>query len=1006
MVATDFARRLQRLPAPASAVQARSGRERWTAALAAGDADHLPARAGDLAREPALSALLDAVFGNSGYLTSVAEREPAFVLNLLENGPERAAEAMRAQCAAIRAAARDGSDPGAALRIAKRRVALLVAVADIAGLWPLEQVTLCLSWFADEALQCLSTYLLGQAARRGLIARAEAAEPERGSGLLVIGMGKLGAFELNYSSDIDLIVLYNPEAISTADPNALPLQINRLTRALVRGLSELTANGYVFRCDLRLRPDPGSTPPAISVLGAEVYYETLGQNWERAAMIKARPVAGDLTEGAAFLQRLTPFVWRKHLDFAAIQDIHSIKRQINAHRGGGRIAVAGHNIKLGRGGIREIEFFVQTQQLIWGGRLSELRVRGTIDALAALRSAGKIGGETERELASAYRFLRRVEHRLQMINDEQTHTVPADPVLLDQLAVFLGYTDRGAFERELMAVLACVEGHYAELFEDAPGLGLRGGGGGNLVFTGSEPDPDTLETLVRMGFRNPGVVDGVIRGWHHGRCRAMRSTRARELLTELGPVLLGALSKMPDPDTAVLAFDKFLNALPAGVQLFSLFYAEPDLLRLVVEVLGVAPRLGEHLARRPALLDCVLSPDFFAKPPPAAKLERELGKLLADARYTEERLDVSRRWANDRKFQVGVQCVRGLLSTAETLDAWTGIAEAALRALLPAIAADFAQTHGHIAGGGLAIIGMGKLGSREMTAASDLDLIFVYGARSPREVSDGAKPLAAAQYYARLSQRLISALSAPTAEGYLYAVDMRLRPSGMAGPIAVSIESFRAYQMDHAWTWERMALTRARVVTGSAALEAEIEAVTREVLARRRDAVELVQDVADMRQRMVREHPAASIWDIKHQRGGLIDIEFIVQYLQLRHAHDYPQVLSVGTADALARIDRAGLIDPQVASILHEALALWQTLQVRLRLMIADDQATGDALDAPLPLKRALAGVDNLPFEALVGKMRETATQVLAIFEDLIDRPAAVTDERASRLMSADAARK
>lgn len=994
MVATDFASRLRALPPPADAGQARLGRERWLAAAAACDENGLAARAAALSRQPALAALGDAVFGNSGFLTAIAEREPALAVTLFEDGPDAIVERLYAGLKAVRAAARDGVDPGQALRIAKRRLALAVAVGDIAGLWPLEQVTRHLSCFAEEALGCAATFLLSAAARRGVLSLATPADPESGSGLLVIGMGKLGACELNYSSDIDLIVLYDPETIASADPAALPLHLNRLTRALVRALSELTAAGYVFRCDLRLRPDPGSTPPAISVLGAEAYYETLGQNWERAAMIKARPVAGDRAQGEGFLGRLTPFVWRKHLDFAAIQDIHSIKRQINAHRGGGKIAVAGHNIKLGRGGIREIEFFVQTQQLIWGGRLPQLRVRGTVDALAALRAAGKIDGATELELASAYRFLRRVEHRLQMINDEQTHTLPGDQGALAHLACFLGYTDRGDFERELLAVLHTVEGHYAELFEDAPGLGVHGARGGNLVFTGSEPDPETLRSIQRIGFANPGVVDSAIRGWHHGRCRAMRSTRARELLTELTPVLLGALAEMPDPEAAFLAFDKFLNALPAGVQLFSLFHAEPDLLRLVVEILGIAPRLGEHLARRPSLLDSVLSADFFVAPPPLARLEGELAAVLARGRCTEEYLDLSRRWANDRKFQVGVQCVRGLLTTAEAVDAWSDIAEAALRALLPVIEDDFARMHGRIGGGGLAIIAMGKLGGREVTSGSDLDLIFVYGAPSPRELSDGPRPLAAGQYYARLSQRLISALSAPTAEGQLYTVDMRLRPSGTAGPIAVSFVSFRSYQMDQAWTWEQMALSRARVIAGPVALAAAIEKVIRDVLTRERDGEALVCDVAEMREKMAREHPAAALWEIKHRRGGLVDIEFIAQYLQLRHGAAHPGVLATNTARALERLGMAGLIDPAPLATLQDALALWQTVQVRLRLMVGDDAASAAVEDAPPPLKRALAGVAGLDFADLVARIRERLDQVVAIFAALVEGPAAAAQAR------------
>lgn len=707
-------------------------------------------------------------------------------------------------------------------------------------------------------------------------------------------------------------------------------------------------------------------------------------------MIKARPVAGDRRAGAEFLDRLRPYIWRKNLDFAAIQDIHSIKRQINAHRGSGRIAVAGHNIKLGRGGIREIEFFVQTQQLIWGGRIPEVRVRGTVEGLRALARAGKITGEAAVRLASDYALLRRIEHRLQMINDEQTHTLPEDPLKLAALATFLGYADVDAFSEALLAVLRSVENQYADLFEDAPSLSVDGGIGGNLVFTGGESDPDTLRTLAGLGFRSPERVDAAVRGWHHGRCRAMRSVRARELLTELTPLLLEALAAKPDPDAAFLAFDQFLNALPAGVQLFSMFHAHTDLLRLLTEILGVAPRLGEELSRRASLFDSVLSPDFFAPPPCAQALLAELSGMLAHVHFLEEHLDQSRRWAGERRFQVGVQLIRGLIETPAAAIAYSNVADVALRALLPRIEAEFAEQHGYVPGCEIAVVALGKLGSREMTATSDLDLILIYSTPAFDAVSDGQRPLPASQYFARLSQRLINAITAPTAEGKLFEVDMRLRPSGKAGPIATSLESFRRYQRDQAWTWEQMALTRARVIAGPPPLCAEIGAAIHGVLTRRRDGAALLTDVAEMRARMAREHPGQSLWDVKPLRGGVIDIEFIVQYLQLRHAHEHPDVLSPTTATALDRMAEAGLIDAPSAATLRQALTLWQAVQGRLRLTLGEQvpQVRADA-DPPPVLRAALADLHGMDFEALTQRMREAAGEVAAIFRRVIEEPAA-----------------
>ena len=942
---------------------------------------------------PATRQLLLAVFGNSPFLTRQVQRDPAFAARLLLSGPDAARDDVLATVAVATEAAIDGRDPSKTLRAAKRQLALTVALADIADVWCLDAVTGSLSDFAEAAVGCAVSFLLSEVARRGVITLPQPHTPQTGSGYIVIGMGKLGARELNYSSDIDLIVLYDTERVRTDAPDRLQTAFVRLTRQLVGIIDARTADGYVFRTDLRLRPDPSSTPVAVSVLAAETYYETLGQNWERAAMIKARPVAGDIEAGTQFLSNLRPYVWRRNLDFAAIRDVHSIKRQINAHYGGKAIAVAGHNIKLGRGGIREIEFFAQTQQLIWGGKVFELRATRTVDALRALSEHGQISPEVSAELVEAYRFLRRVEHRLQMIDDEQTHTLPEHPAGLAALAVFLGYPDRRTFETELVDRLRTVETHYAHLFEDAPALSLPNLPGGNLVFTGADPDPETFKTLTALGFHAPQTVDTAVRAWHHGRYRATRSARTREILTELMPYLLEQLASSPDPDTMFQAFDRFLAGLPAGVQLFSMFQAHPQVLGLLVEIMGGAPRLARHLASRPSDLESVLTADFFDPPPPLDALCRELDRTLSKGFDLQDVLDLSRRWANERKFQVGVQMLRGVLDTPAGGRAYSNVADAVLRVLAPRIVEDFADRHGRIPdtdmGADMAIIALGKLGGREMTATSDLDLIFVYGGAPDGAVSDGATPLPSSQYFARLSQRLINALTAPTSEGTLYDVDMRLRPSGKAGPIAVSFDSFAQYQRGAAWTWERMAMTRSRVVAGSPHLASAIEGVIREVLTAPRDADTLLLDVAEMRSRMAAEHQTASLWEVKHMRGGLVDIEFIVQYLQLRNAAACPSVLSPTTADALAAIRDAGVIDPATAEELLDALGLWQAVQSRIRLAWEGPITAEGAADAPPTLRWALGGLLGLPFDDLAARMRKTAARTRAHFAALVEQPAA-----------------
>ena len=608
-----------RLPKPADNRRLALGFEAWHEALSLALDGAATRSAVQWSATSPGDGLLAAIFGNSPFLSGLAVREWEFLTRLVEEGADPVFSAL---CADVEKAEDLGEDTAALmrrLRTAKRRIALLAAVAELAGSWSLEQQTGALSRFAEASLGAALRHLLREAARKGLVTLADPDQPERDSGFFVLGMGKLGGHELNYSSDIDLILLFDAALVRVAARDRMQSFFVRLTRDLVRILEERTGDGYVFRTDLRLRPDPASTPLAISVAAALTYYESVGQNWERAALIKARPVAGDRVASQRFLRELRPFLWRKNLDFAAIQDIHSIKRQINAHRGGGRISVAGHDIKTGRGGIREIEFFAQTQQLIWGGRLHELQVGPTCEALRRLASAGRSDPATASSLIDDYRFLRRLEHRLQMVDDAQTHALPADQAGLERIAVFLGYPRADAFVTELRAHLASVEKHYAELFEQAPTLA----GPGNLVFTGADDDRDTLRTLAQLGFGEPAAVAALVRSWHHGRVSATRSQRAREILTELVPELLRIFGKTRHPDAALRRFDQFLSRLAAGVALFSLFHANPGLLALVAEVMAGAPRLAELLAQRPALLDSVLTEGFFAPlPGRAASLGR------------------------------------------------------------------------------------------------------------------------------------------------------------------------------------------------------------------------------------------------------------------------------------------------------------------------------------------------------------------------------------------------
>ena len=922
--------------------------------------------------------LVDAVFAASPFLTDLILRDPGEALASLRESPERRADSLIAE--APRALALEGeADFKRTIRRIKAKSALLIALADIAGVWPVETVTEVLTRFADATLKLSVDWLLRDAARAGRVTLAEPDHPGDDSGYVVLAMGKQGAGELNYSSDIDLIVLFDPETAKLA-PSVEPATFFvRLTKRLVALLQDVTEDGYAYRVDLRLRPDPRATQIAIALEAAAIYYENLGQNWERAAMIKARPVAGDIALGEEFLARLRSYIWRKYLDFAAIADIHSLKRQIHAVKGHDVIAALGHNIKLGRGGIREIEFFVQTQQLIAGGRNSALRGRRTLEMLDALAEALWITPAVADRLKRAYRFLRFVEHRLQMLNDEQTQTLPDDPQDLEIFARFCGYANAPEFEARLTNILSAVQRHYAALFEDAPELGTDTG---SLVFTGGEDDPETIMTLTAMGYRQPSEVAATVRGWHFGRYTATRSARSRELLTELMPALLAALARAGDADQAFIAFDRFLAGLPAGVQLFSLLKANPRLLDLIATILGAAPRLAERLSRRPKVLDAVLDRRFFGPLPRQEEISALAQAAIPGDTPIEEGLDRARVLVNEQAFRFGVRILSETVSAGEAGLAFSALAEMMLRIMLRLVQDDIAARHGAIAGSRVAILALGKLGGREMTASSDLDLILIYDVPAGTELSDGKRPLSPNQYFTRLTQRLIAAITAPTVEGVLYEVDMRLRPSGNKGPVATSLASFDLYHRESAWTWERMALTRARVVAGGPEFGEALTAHIRDKLRRSADLATLRRDVLDMRRLMLSELGPVQTWDIKRAPGGLIDIEFIAQFLQLAHAATHPEILDQNTATVLARLAAAGLLGEIQAQSLKSALAYYQRLTQLLRLCVETEFSPDNA---PAGLARLIANASGVPDLARAENLLlETRATVSEVFQALI----------------------
>ncbi|CAM5769987.1 glutamate-ammonia-ligase adenylyltransferase [Labrys miyagiensis] len=922
--------------------------------------------------------VLAGVASGSPFLWGLCLADPDRLERVLAGQPEQVLAAAMRQAQSRCRTAGDTVEVMHVLRLLKQEAALVIGFADLSCDWQLAEVTGALTRVADESVRLALCHLLREAANAGRFNPPDLDHPDRDCGLVALAMGKQGAFELNYSSDIDLIVLYDPEAAPLREGLEPAPFFVRVTQGLVKLLSERTADGYVFRVDLRLRPDPGATAVAISLPAAYSYYESVGQNWERAAMIKARPCAGDIPLGEQFLAGLAPFVWRRHLDYAAIADVHAMKRQIHAHKGHEVIAVAGHNLKLGRGGIREIEFFVQTQQLIAGGRNPDLRGQGTVEMLAALQSAGWITAEARDELTEAYEFLRGLEHRLQMTADEQTHSLPESKAALKDFAHFAGYADVAALSKALIARLETVQRHYARLFEASAPLASDIG---SLVFTGKQDDPETLKTLERLGFSSPSQVTELIRSWHFGRYPAMRSAKAREDLTELTPALLQALAREGRPDKALIVFDGLLSRMPSGYQLFSILRNNARLLDVLARILGVAPRLAEVLVRRPHALDGLL--DHGSESSHGEDwLRTRLASTLATGENYEDKLDLARIFARERIFVLGARLLSGELDPLAAGGRISDLAETTVRALLELVCIELKEAHGMPRGARIGILGMGKLGGREMTASSDLDLIVLYDHDPEAYETDGRRPIAPSVWFARLTQRLIAALSAPTAQGTLFSVDMRLRPSGQKGPVAIHIDGFREYQHKEAWTWEHMAMTRARPIAGDSTLGKEIDETIEGVLTLKRDSGKIRKDVAEMRALLESEKGGRGNWDLKNAPGGLVDIEFVAQTLQLLHAADHPQMLDTNTGRALDKAAAVGVLGKTAHARLSEAWRLYTALSQVIRFCVGgnlDPEKTSEAGKALL-CRVAECG----DFDELNQLVAVTQTRIREIFREVI----------------------
>jgi glutamate-ammonia-ligase adenylyltransferase len=913
------------------------------------------------AKSTAGRAILDAFGGNAPYLADLAIKEPATLRDAVEHGPNPTFRKIITGLHAIKPTT-PRRDLAQKLRKAKARAALTIAYADIGGIWPLAEITAALSELAQTALRVAIRHLLTALHDAKTIKLPHPDDPEQNCGFVALALGKLGAGELNYSSDIDLVLLYDSEN-PVYPASAQPLMA-RLARDLVGLLSARDEHGYVFRVDLRLRPDPAATPPVVSLTTALTYYESHGRTWERAAFSKARSIAGDVAAGDQFLAAIRPFIWRKHLDFAAVADIHGMKRQIDAAQK--NAGLLGFDVKLGRGGIREIEFLTQTLSLVWGGQNFLLRIPQTLKALPALARAGHLPDATARDLSSAYQVLRKVEHRLQMVDDRQTHELPATEAALKKFCVFLGEPN---FQKTFPKMLARVHEHFLSFFdagEENPGAkpydpGLDG-----------KPPEMFADTMEKLGFKNIQHLAERLRAWQSGALPALRAERARGLLDSVLPKILQSIGRQQDPDRAFANFDTLITRQRALVQLFSLFQRNPGLLDRLAAVLGAAPALGEHLAQDAQALETLLVPTArFAAPKPV------LAKLLKEAHDLEEVIAITRRFVRREEFHLSVATLEGRIDADEAGKLRANLAQAALAALLPRIIARHEERYGEMRGKKFGVVALGKTGSQEMLAGSDLDLMLIYDF-APAQSEAGVAPTT---YFVRLSHAFTGALTAQGPEGPIYQVDMRLRPSGNQGPFAVSRAAFRRYHDVDSWTWERMALTRARVLAATPGFAKILTADIFAALSRRVEPAKILEDTAAMLARVNAEISPAGPWDVKYRVGGLMELAFIAEALQLIHGPENPALFHPNTAAAIRALERAGHIEPEDSRALLVADILWRTIQGQARITGLRDKDESPPRAMLGAVLRATGAIDVTELRAT---MEEAGQSVRRCFERYI----------------------
>ena len=965
----------------------------------------------ELCASPSRSSIVFALLGSSPFLTNIICRDPESFTALFTGdciGESRSEEGMLAALRGSLPEKFDYQDLFALLRRFKYREMLRIAARDLAGMAPLEEVTLELSALAGASLQvaCEET-------RRVLIAEHGlplVAEDGSEAELTIFGMGKFGGRELNFSSDIDLIYFYTADQGETSGVqdsegdfrNRIPLHgfFTKQAEMITRLISQVTEDGFVFRVDLGLRPEGKGGDVAVSLRSAEVYYELWGQSWERAAMLKARPVAGSIALGNELLKRIEPFIHRRYLDYTLLEDMMAMKKKIDASLV--REREGEQNIKLGRGGIREIEFFVQALQLVYAGKNRSLRERNSLKSLKLLNGAGLVSDGDYQSLADAYRFLRTVEHRIQVVQERQTHNLPVKEDEFLALARRCGYTSPDGAERfrqELERQRSTVSAIYSTLFlageeklkeEVRPEV---------YHFFDRKADSDLLkDMLAERRFRNPDVAYEHLLLLRDGPPRINMTERARRTLEKIGPPLLQEVMASPDPDMALANVERFLAAVGSRSTIYALLAENREVIKLIAALFGMSEFLSKIFINNPELLDCMASRAFASAFKEREAMQEELDALLEKASDLEERLDLLRRYRAEEFLRIGMNDVYGKLGQTEIALQLTYLADTCLRQAVRIAEQDLARfgrprwtdTDGIERDADFAIIGMGKMGGMELNYHSDLDIIYIYDHQG---YTDGAKQISNHEYFAKLGQKIIMILTLQTREGYVYKLDTRLRPSGNAGPLVTSLDSFKSYHREEAQVWERQSLTKARVVLGGDVLADGINGIIRHTVYGFSADETVRGEIHRLRMRMENEiaRESAGNYNIKTGRGGMVDVEFMVQYLLLKHGKACPEIRSNNTLTALKAIRSSGILEERDCDMLINGYKFLRRLENRLRIVhdnsINDLGGSQESLDL---LARRLDYDPKLrhPGELLMREYSEVTEGIRSIYDCVLGEAA------------------